>query len=212
MYYKLLLGLTLSAVIAVSASAQSGSRASSGSSSRGSSNAAANAARANANANAYEKKLAHQADREYLKAARQLAKSQFAPIHLSKQQLQTLKESVAVNFQTMAEIENSIGQYIPAKKSKALKKSYKKAIKEGKNEMEAMSISMKAVGMSEASQQKVMELSKTKMELIETVKASVLPTLTAEQKELLSASMSEEMGAEKITAKEMTDKQGSSSK
>ena len=173
MYFKLLLGLTLSAIFAVTVSAQSSSRGgSNGSGSRGNSNAAA------ANAAAYQKKLEREADRAYSKAAKAVAKSEFAPIKLTRPQLLTLKQAVAANYQSMSSIENDISQYIPANKRSALKKSYRKAIKEGKNEMEAMSVSMKAIGISEASQQKVMDLSKSKMELIETVKSSITATLT----------------------------------
>ena len=197
MYYKLLLGLMLSAIFAVTVSAQSSSRASSGSSSRGSSSAAASRAAA------YEKKLAKEADREYLKVAKKIAKNEFAPIKLTRPQLNTLKEAVATNYQTLTGLDRSMVQFIPADKRKALQRSYKKMIREGVNEMEAMSGSMEAVGISESSQLKVLELSKTKMQLMETVKSSVTALLTPEQTQALSASMSEEMKSDKMTDKKM---------
>ena len=216
MYRKLLLGLILSAIFAVTASAQSSSRGTSGSSSRGSSNAAASRAAA------YEKKLAKEADREYLKAAKRIAKSEFAPIKLTRPQLESLKESVAANYQTMTGLDSSMFQYIPADKRKALQRSYKKMIKEGLSEMDAMSGSMQAVGISESSQQSVMALSKTKHELMETVKSSVTASLTDEQTEALAAAMSKEekdkkmteekMAGEKKTDEKMMDQQGASSK
>ena len=217
MYYKLLLGLTLSAIFTVTVSAQSGSRGGGGSSSRGS-NAAANAARAEAaaaaNAAAYERKVAYEADREYLKVAKQIAKKDFAPIHLTKPQLLTLKQAVAANYQTLVEIDNSMLQYIPTKQRKKLKKIYKKSLKDGLNEMEAMDASMQAVGISETSQEKVTELSKTKMEILETVKSSVTSTLSKEQTDALAASASEKKGGKKTTTKQGSTKkqEGSSTK
>ena len=201
MYHKLLLGLMLSAIFAVTVQAQSSSRGSGAKPTSGS------ASRATTNASAAKIRMEREADQAYLKAAKQVAKSEFAPIHLSRPQLLTLKEAVAANYQTMSGIEKNISQYIPKNKRNELKKVYNKAIKAGKNEMEAMSVSMQAIGISEASQQKVMELSKTKMTVMATVKSAVIPTLTAEQNAALAASMADKkMTDDKMADKEMTGK------
>ena len=210
MYRKLFLGLTLSAIFAVTASAQSNSRGSS--TNQGSSNAARANATAAANAAANERRLAKEADREYLKAAKQVAKKEFTNVKLTKQQLLTLKESVAANYQTMANIEKQINQSIPADKLKTLQRSYKKALRDGSDEMEAMSISMKAIGMSDTAQQQVMQLSKSKMDVMATVTSSITPTLTDEQKQVLAASKSKEMADKKMTEDKMAEKQGSGAK
>ena len=161
---------------------------------------------------AYKRKVEREADREYLKVAKRIAKKEFAPIKLNKPQLLTLKQAVAANYQTLAEIDNSMLQYIPSKQRKTLKKVYKKSLKEGLNEMEAMSVSMKSIGLSEASQRKVTELSKTKMEILETVKSSITTTLTKEQTDALAASMSEKKGDKKMTGEVSTNKKMSDKK
>ena len=158
-----------------------------------------------------ERRAAREADREFLKVAKQIAKKDFAPIKLTKTQLQTLKQAVAANYETLAEIDNSMVQYIPPKQRKNLKKQYKKSLKDGLNEMEAMDVSMKAVGISEASQQKITELSETKMEILKTVKSSVTSSLTEKQTAALAASKSK-MGDKKMADKKMSDKKMSDRK
>jgi len=99
--------------------------------------------------------------------------------------LETLKEAVAVNYQAMTNLDNGMVQFIPADKRKALQRSYKKSIKEGLAEEKAMSMSMQAVGMSEMSQKKVMDLNMKKTDLMATVTSSITSILTAEQAQAL---------------------------
>jgi len=189
MYQKLLFGLILSAIFATTGFAQSSSKSNypaSGSASRGSSSTAKRAAAA-------KRKMEQEADREYLKVAKKIAKSEFAAIKLTRPQLETLKEAVAVNYQAMTNLDNGMVQFIPADKRKALQRSYKKSIKEGLAEEKAMSMSMQAVGMSEMSQKKVMDLNMKKTDLMATVTSSITSILTAEQAQALKASMAKEM-------------------
>ncbi len=196
MQRKLLLGLVLSVAVATSAFAQSSSKSHSGSNSRGS----------NTNTSAMAKKNARMQAKEESKIVRQIAKTEFGKIKLTKEQKKTLASLVHAKFEQIQTVETQINASIPADKTKALGKAYRMATKEGKSKSEAMAASMIKAGISDTVQQKVISLNASKKELFQGIRDSLVETLTDKQKTTLAeaAAMSEK--------KMMSDKEGMKNK
>ena len=201
MYKNLILTLMISLMLTAGAFAQSSERGGSGSSSRASIQA--------------ERALS----KEVSKLTGKMARSDFAGVKLNGKQRQTLKQLVEANYSKMTQLDEQIAREIPADKVKALQKAYRAAKREHASEKEAMLISMQSIELPEAMQQKVEELSKSKEEIMASMRAAVVDTFDAEQKSKFDAAMAEkkmaakeEMTDEKMTDEEMSDEKMSGEK
>jgi len=112
------------------------------------------------------------------------------------------------NFEELNKFDMKIGQMIPAKSQKALKKSYLMAKKEGKMNAEAMESSMMKIGLSKVVQKRVMTLNKSKEALMQEIRSGLTNVLNDEQKVAIAKakeSMMAKQKMEKEDAEESSD-------
>ena len=158
--------------------------------------------------------------KEIDKMAGKIERKEFAGIKLNKEQRGVLKSLTETNFQQITNMTNQVGQMIPPKKLSKLQRTYKSLLKEGKSEKDAMVASMQKIELPEATQEKILMISKSKTELMTKITMGVKDTLTPEQTTMLAEKMAmkekEVMTSddkmEKTTTSGSASKTGSSSK
>lgn len=192
---KLILSVVLCLLFTGGAFAQSGSK-NSGSSAR----SAGSSSRTS-----YTK-----ADRETIRAKEklvsQMTRKDFESVRLTKDQKQTLAQMVDAKYSMIAQIDSKIANSIPSSRVKKLQKAFREAKREGNNEIEAMGISMKQIGLPEDVQESVLEMNQSKESIMEAIKTSVVQTFDQEQQNKFAAAMAakKEMSAkEQMSDKEM---------
>lgn len=214
MLKNILLAAAIVALLTSNLQAQSSSKK--GSSSRSSSSTYASSAA----------KKERAMKKEVDKMAGKIERKEFAGIKLNKEQRGVLKSLAETNFQQITNLTNQIGQMIPPKKLSKLQRTYKSQLKEGKSEKDAMVASMQKIELPEATQEKILMISKSKTELMTKITMGVKDTLTPEQTTMLAEKMAmkekEAMDAkevmtsddkmEKTTTSGSASKAGSSSK
>ena len=208
MLKNILLAAAIVAVLTSNLQAQSSSKR--GSSSRSSSNSYASSAA----------KSERAMKKEIDKMAGKIERKEFAGIKLNKEQRGVLKSLTETNFQQITNMTNQVGQMIPPKKLSKLQRTYKSLLKEGKSEKDAMVASMQKIELPEATQEKILMISKSKTELMTKITMGVKDTLTPEQTTMLAEKMAmkekEVMTSddkmEKTTTSGSASKTGSSSK
>ena len=116
---------------------------------------------------------------------------------------------VDAKYSEMVQLDNKIAKSIPADQVKALKKAFRNAEKDGSSEVEAMSVSMEAIGLPEMVQEKVLMMNNSKEEIREAIRMSIVKTFDQEQQEAFAAVMAtkKEMMGEEMSDKEMSDKE-----
>ena len=144
------------------------------SSSRGSSS--------NSSASAAMKRQEREQKAEISKAAKNILKHEFVGIKLDKDQRDKLHELTGENLQQLNSFDTQIGGMIPAKDLKKLQRFYNVSKKKGLDEKESMLVSMIEIGLPEDTQTKILELSASKMVVVDQIVAGVAETFTDEQK------------------------------
>ena len=184
--------------------AQSGSK-SYGSSSRSAGSSSRSAIKADLALSSAKKKLVSQ-----------MTRKDFESVRLTRDQKKTLMTMVDTKYPMMAQLDGQINGSIPEDQVKSLQKAYRSAKKEASSEVEAMSMSMKKIGLPESVQEKVLMMNQSKEDIREAIRVSVVETFDEEQKKAFAAAMAEKnemMAKEEMASKEeMTSKEGSATK
>ena len=139
-----------------------------------------------------------------------MTRKDFESVRLTKDQKQTLAQMVDAKYSMIAQIDSKIANSIPSSRVKKLQKAFREAKREGNNEIEAMGISMKQIGLPEDVQESVLEMNQSKESIMEAIKTSVVQTFDQEQQNKFAAAMAakKEMSAkEQMSDKEMSDKE-----
>lgn len=169
-----LLGLVLTVVLSSGAYAQSGSR--SGSNKRD-------------NNSAVKRQMERDRAKLRTKLASKIAKDEFGAIKLTVDQRKTLKGLVEEHFAALNGFDQQIGNAIPMKSQKALKRPYLMALKEGQSESQAMETSMMKAGLDETVRTRVMNINQSKQSLMDKIREGVVSVLDDEQKVALNKAM-----------------------
>ncbi len=209
MLNKLLFAVAIATLLTTNLQAQSSSRGgssrSSGSSSRSSANSYASAAA----------QKARMMEKEVDKMAGKIARSEFAGIKLDKTQRGVLKDLTETNYQQIMSLTSQIGSMIPSNKLSKLQRTYKKELREGQSDKDAMVVSMQEIDLPEMTQEKILMIADSKTQLMNKITMGVKETLNEEQSTMLAEKMAmkEAEIASKAEAMEMKEKSmGSESK
>ena len=143
------------------------------------------------------------------KLVRQMTRKDFEGIKLDRDQKKSLVSMVDAKYSEMVQLDSKIAKSIPADQVKALKKAFRNAEKDGSSEVEAMSVSMEAIGLPEMVQEKVLMMNNSKEEIREAIRMSIVKTFDQEQQEAFAVVMAtkKEMMGEEMSDKEMSDKE-----
>ena len=144
------------------------------------------------------------------KAAKKIAKEQFAGITLDRAQRDILRDLTKANYKKMTSLDSQIARLIPTNKIKKLQRMYNKAMKEGQDEKAAMMTSMNDIDLPEMVQEKVLKLNASKAEIVNLITAGVSESLTEKQQAVLAEKM--EMKKESMQNVKKEKSMGSSNK
>lgn len=149
------------------------------------------------------------ADRELASAkaklVRQITRKDFEAVKLNRDQKKSLMSMVDSKYPQMVQLDNQIASSIPSDQVKALQKAYRKAEKSGNSEVEAMSMSMAKIGLSQMVQEKVLMMNQSKEDIRESIIVSIAKTFDQDQRVAFAAAIAakKEMMGEEMADKEM---------
>lgn len=195
---KLILGLLVAVLMIGDASAQSGAKR------YGSSSASAQSSSKNYGSSSKSKKMERFERDQMVMMAKKITKEHFTDIKLDRNQKSELKKLVMDNYQDLSKLETQMQALIPAQDVSDVRKAYKKSLREGSSESEAMAMGMKSAELPEMIQDKVMKLKDQSDVIMQDIATDVSDLFNDEQKEILMARAEAEK--EMMMAKEETDK------